>query len=1338
MHSCFQDRARVESERLSSTTTLTVNIKDDDDLPPSFIYKGCMLLDGTCINPEYTASVSSGVLHGVLNVHPEKIQAVDMDTVNSPIKYSFVSGEPDSYIDYFKIDPDSGAVHQIRPVDTTTAKKFSIIIKAQEVSEAKRSTTAKLFVNVKPVDSHPPEIKLSAKEGFVDENSPIGEVILDEHGNPLIVTVEDRDFGPTDPRPSYTFELTTPYFAVDPSSRKLIVADSKLDRDPPNPATLKFQIVAREVQTPTSTQSHGAASAPASITVKLRDVNDNAPMLPATGYKVQVPAGEGRRSVIEVKATDKDEAENARIKYSIYHVSNNGNDKFTINPQTGQIDTIGKLHAGEQYSLTVQATDKGGLSSQAIVEVTVSPGPNKEPPIFEQAAYDIEVSEGASINSTVATFTATDPEGEPVSYSIVSGNDLRQFAIGPKTGVMTIIRQLDREDLNRYQLMIRAEDAGKLSSLVTVNIRVTDINDKNPEFQGEPYKFKVREGLNRTLVGYVKAIDADEGVNAKVSYVIPEYLPFDVDSETGEITTNSMLDYEKQKDYQFVVTAKDGAPDPRIATATVTVEVIDVEDELPFFKKLVYEATVPENVPEYFVAEVKAYDPDTVKKITYVIHQGPTDLFRIDENTGSVFTTRGLDYEKDHQHVLVIGTLENMSNNNGSTTKVIVNVEDRNDIPPVFTIVPHPISLEDDVPIGTTVTTLIATDSDGTAPGNSVRYEIIGRGKAKKYFQIDPDSGVLRVTNDLKKEIDTEYQVDVRAFDLGDPQLSSVITVDVYIQHVATVAPEVGLRFADTSYSFQIPENAAEGYRIKTLTIVNSKIHGNSIPLKCQIISGNKEGKFHINVTEDRNCALYLNSSLDYETKESYHIEVEIMSLQGFINREFAITQITINVQDVNDNRPYFIYPMEGLRKYYAALPDESGLSTAVTQVKADDRDSGKYGKVVYSLSGNASDGYFSIDATSGVIKTKKTFHSLDEEALPFKLIAKARDNPNSTSDFFEIETEVIVNLISSINRMILVIGDAKPDTVQSKLEDIARIIQEQSGLIVGIEKLTQREYIGGNGTLEVDPDATDIWFYVVDPENDVILPRNSSVVKRFLFEKSAMANLTFDITSQIKHNAFNIHQPIAMPKVKSASIASFNGEVFPYALIVLASVIFVLGIIGIIYICVSWSKYKSFKDQHMHHARPYTVPASPARYDSVYVEPNLKEYETQVLQMCVPVDDPDEYNDLHLDFSDKNHTFNLDNVSYISKDNTSKKFGQQSPASSESNTTARASSVGDAHMLKNSENSRRDHVYRSSDEDDMNASSSNDNVMFKEKKDYLNISYSYGDHSPVETTTEL
>lgn len=62
---------------------------------------------------------------------------------------------------------------------------------------------------------------------------------------------------------------------------------------------------------------------------------------------------------------------------------------------------------------------------------------------------------------------------------------------------------------------------------------------------------------------------------------------------------------------------------------------------------------------------------------------------------------------------------------------------------------------------------------------------------------------------------------------------------------------------------------------------------------------------------------------------------------------------------------------------------------------------------------------------------------------------------------------------------------------------------------------------------------------------------------------------------------------------------------------------------------------------------RMYVVP----RYDPVYVEPNLKEYETQVLQMSVPVDDNDSYNDLQLDFSNKNHAFSMDNVSYITKE---------------------------------------------------------------------------------------
>lgn len=59
------------------------------------------------------------------------------------------------------------------------------------------------------------------------------------------------------------------------------------------------------------------------------------------------------------------------------------------------------------------------------------------------------------------------------------------------------------------------------------------------------------------------------------------------------------------QEYRFTVTAKDGAPDPRLATATVTVEVMDIDDELPIFHLLSYEAKVPENVPDFMVTQVK-------------------------------------------------------------------------------------------------------------------------------------------------------------------------------------------------------------------------------------------------------------------------------------------------------------------------------------------------------------------------------------------------------------------------------------------------------------------------------------------------------------------------------------------------------------------------------------------------------------------------------------------------------------------------------------------------------------------------------------------------------------
>lgn len=98
----------------------------------------------------------------------------------------------------------------------------------------------------------------------------------------------------------------------------------------------------------------------------------------------------------------------------------------------------------------------------------------------------------------------------------------------------------------------------------------------------------------------------------------------------------------------MVVTARDGGAEPRTATATVTVVVLDLPDESPKFEKARYEVDVPEGgLPDLFVARVQAIDADAGQaSVTYAIRRGDADKFSIDGRTGDVRTKKPLDYER--------------------------------------------------------------------------------------------------------------------------------------------------------------------------------------------------------------------------------------------------------------------------------------------------------------------------------------------------------------------------------------------------------------------------------------------------------------------------------------------------------------------------------------------------------------------------------------------------------------------------------------------------------------------------------------------------------------------
>lgn len=164
---------------------------------------------------------------------------------------------------------------------------------------------------------------------------------------------------------------------------------------------------------------------------------------------------------------------------------------------------------------------------------------------------------------------------------------------------------------------------------------------------------------------------------------------------------------------------------------------------------------------------------------------------------------------------------------------------------------------------------------------------------------------------------------------------------------------------------------------------------------------------------------------------------------------------------------------------------------------------------------------FFFIDPISGIIKTTRSLENVREDDVPFRLVVQARDNPSAPADesktaeahvvvcgrfsFTSVRECVVkceffsqINLIDDRHRMILVINDARPDVVKNDEDKIISVLEEHAKLIIGIEKITPRHSRrADNISLESDPNSTDLWFYAIDPDNEVILERNNSRVTR-------------------------------------------------------------------------------------------------------------------------------------------------------------------------------------------------------------------------------------------------
>ncbi|CAH1368609.1 neural-cadherin isoform X9 [Tenebrio molitor] len=743
----------------------------------------------------------------------------------------------------------------------------------------------------------------------------------------------------------------------------------------------------------TATEDSGGFSTSVELTIRVTDVNDNAPKFELPDYQAHnvdedIPPG---TSILKVKAMDADSGANAEIEYLV------SDDHFSVDP-SGIISNNKQLDADNNnayYEFVVTAKDKGEPAKTGTATVRVyTKNKNDEEPKFSQQVYTPNVDENAGPNTLVTTVVASDKDGDNVRFGFVGGGTSSgQFVIEEITGVIRLHSKSISLDRDKYELNVTAMDDGACcvngdqtihTSTAVVVVFITDVNDNKPIFKDcGTYYPKVEEGApNGSPVIKVHATDEDKGVNGQVKYSIVQQpnqkgTKFTVDEETGEVSTNKVFDREGD-DGKFVsvtVKATDQGEPSLEGVCSFTVEITDVNDNPPLFDRQKYVENVKQDASiGTNILRVSASDEDADNNgaIVYTLNAGSNsadlEYFEIQPESGWIVLKKALDRDRYRLRVRASDRGEPPSY---ADVDVELDVVDRNNKPPLWDVNTYgPIHIRENVTVGTVVTSVKA--SSGIENNPTVFYRLMPGSTAQTnkhhtfYLQQRPDNGFtwadIKVNHPLDYETIKEYNLTIRVENNGAQQLASEATVYIQLEDVNDEIP---------LFTEREQETVLEGEPIGTkVTQVNAIDKDGTFPnnqVYYYIVdSPRNEGKDFFEINKETG-EVFTKIVFDREKQGAYALEVEARdgapsARPNSDSQPNSVTKfIRIGIADKNDNPPYFDKAL-----YEAEVDENEDIQHTVLTVTAKDHDESS--RIRYEITSGNIGGAFAVKNMTGAI----------------------------------------------------------------------------------------------------------------------------------------------------------------------------------------------------------------------------------------------------------------------------------------------------------------------------------------------------------------------------------